>query len=178
MSQLPTTPQILFLQPRYEAEMFTRSHWVAKLAASMLAFVILPSVAISPTLNGSFPQGSVVDSATVAPKGPPPDLATFSEPVYPPLPDGWDNNVTLKNLLGTRLFGFVGCNKDQSDAIRGAYYDFNTLVTQTSVNYPIDWTDQAATEFWGPSAGKKNYVLSDETKRTIEVWPNRCSIFR
>ncbi|KAI9680922.1 MAG: hypothetical protein M1829_001002 [Trizodia sp. TS-e1964] len=82
-----------------------------------------------------------------------PDFANDTIQPYPSLnnPDG--SAISLSNLRGTRLFGFKGCQTPEANAISEAYNDFYTLSQQSSLYKNLDWTSQAANDFWGPSSG-------------------------
>jgi hypothetical protein len=68
----------------------------------------------------------------------------YAAPPYPALPSDWNANVTTQNLLGTRLYGWLGCGPPEINQIKGAYDEFSTLVHQAGVMTGIDWTEQAA----------------------------------
>jgi hypothetical protein len=76
------------------------------------------------------------------------------------------SNITIANLRGTHLFGWKGCSKEEANEISTAYNDFYTLAQQQSVYNNIDWTSQAATDFWGPSSGDN--VVPDDTRKEIQ----------
>ena len=94
-----------------------------------------------------------------------PDYSQDPFPPYPSLenPDG--SNITIENLRGTRLYGWTDCGVNERNAITEAWDDFHTLVSQPGVYQNIDWADQAATDFWGPSRG--GHVIPDERKTQI-----------
>jgi hypothetical protein len=102
------------------------------------------------------------------PLGPPSDLSNYTMPPYPPLPDGWSANATVKNLIGTRLYGWVGCGTSEKQQITGAYDEMHILADQEGVGSDIDWTDQAAKDYWGPSDGNRRYVVSTTTRNQIQ----------
>lgn len=82
-------------------------------------------------------------------------------PPYPSLTD-----PSTKNTLGTRLFGWEGCSVPESQQIAEAYDDFYTLAQQDGVAKNIDWSSQAAFDFWGSSVGK--YKIPDSRKAEIQ----------
>ncbi|KIX08363.1 uncharacterized protein Z518_03019 [Rhinocladiella mackenziei CBS 650.93] len=154
--------------------------WASKLAAGLLV------VAAMSTPSAGAPQASsTADPAIITlpptaplnpPQDPPPDLASFDDVPYPPLPADWDTNVTVTNLLGTRLYGWIGCSPDDREKIRGAYDDFHFLADQPEITAGfidgklrtgIDWTDQAAKDFWGPVTGKNR--ASDNDRNAIQI---------
>jgi hypothetical protein len=95
-----------------------------------------------------------------------PDFANDPIQPYPSLknPDG--TNISIENIAGTRLFGWKGCGEIEVDAIKDAWDDFYKLAQQNSVYKNLDWTSQAATDFWGPGSGEK--VIPDNTRAEIK----------
>ncbi|KAI9892736.1 MAG: hypothetical protein M1814_001156 [Vezdaea aestivalis] len=96
----------------------------------------------------------------------------YSKDKFPPYPGVTkDGSVTdgsfpsTLNLRPTRLFGWKGCEKDDTNAIAGAYNDFYTLSQQSELWDKIDWNSQAAKDFWGPASGRN--ALKDERKTEI-----------
>lgn len=96
-----------------------------------------------------------------------PDFSNDPFPPYPPVknPDG--SNITIENLRGTRLYGWYGCPSDRVNVIQRAYRDFNTLSSQDGVYRNIDWSAQAATDFWG-AAGSPPWKIPDDTRAEIQ----------
>ena len=128
------------------------------------------STALSFTASVFAPQPTPVPSSRMLP--PPPDLFNYTAPPYPDLPTDWNANITTQNLLGTRLYGWLGCGPDEIEQIKGAYKEFQTLVRQPGVMTGIDWTEQPAKEFFGPSQGKN--AVSTTTRNQIQC---KCRYF-
>ena len=102
-----------------------------------------------------------------------PDLTNAPAP-YPPITLNGDN-ATLQNTVGTRLFGWKGCSTDESNIISQAFDDMNKLVNVDAVK-TIDWSDQAAKEFWGPASGAN--VIPDDRRAQIQrkvIFADRAS---
>lgn len=94
-----------------------------------------------------------------------PDYSQDPFPPYPSLQNADGSNITIENLRGTRLYGWTDCGVTERNAITEAWNDFHTLASQPSVYQDIDWTDQAATDFWGASRGTN--VIPDERRTQI-----------
>jgi hypothetical protein len=84
---------------------------------------------------------------------------------YPDLTGSDGNNISVDSLRGTHLFGWKGCTGERAKLIKQAYNDFYTLANQLEVYNNIDWSGQAATDFWGPADGK--YKIPDNTREEI-----------
>ncbi|RFU29502.1 hypothetical protein B7463_g6841, partial [Scytalidium lignicola] len=89
-----------------------------------------------------------------------PDYANDSFPPYPSLTD-----PTVLNWRGTRLFGWNGCQLSEVQAITEAYNDMYKISNLANNYQNIDWTSDAAKEFFGPQSGK--YQLTDDVKTQI-----------
>ncbi|KIX03010.1 uncharacterized protein Z518_06560 [Rhinocladiella mackenziei CBS 650.93] len=160
------------------------SSWTPNLAAWVLVVAILSKSstaapqaaslvnALSPvSASGTSPRSAVVR----LPQAPSPDLATSDDVPYPTLPANWNITANITNLLGTRLYGWIGCSPDDRTKIREAYDDFHFLADQPEITSGftdgvlrpgIDWTDQAAKDYWGPTTGKNK--VSDNDRNGIQ----------
>lgn len=78
-------------------------------------------------------------------------------------PDG--SNITTENLRGTRLYGWADCQTNEINDITEAWNDFHTLANQDSVYKNIDWSENIARDFWGPSTGPN--AIPDSRKTEI-----------
>jgi hypothetical protein len=101
-----------------------------------------------------------------------PDFSKDPIQPYPDLkkPDG--TNISVENIRGTHLFGFRGCAKGDADNIKQAYKDFHTLADQLDVYNNIDWTSDAANDFWGPTTGDN--VVPENTRKEIQRKPGEA----
>jgi hypothetical protein len=159
----PITSQPSFAQPTTTTSIL--SSLPSTSSSQPLNLVKAGSITNSSGIGISTPD-TTVRSVTVKPLGVPPNLSSFSKPPYPALPAGWEKNVTLQNVLGTRPYGWEGCSDSDKRQIKGAYDEFQSLVHPFAWSGSIDWTDQAAKDFWGPSRGK--HEVLQENKDWIE----------
>ncbi|KAK2032882.1 hypothetical protein LX32DRAFT_554471 [Colletotrichum zoysiae] len=81
-----------------------------------------------------------------------------SEITYPPL--------SQANTLGTRLFGYTGCQEPERRYINEAYDDMNKLVNRDGVMKDIDWRLSAATDFFGSYSGI--HKLTEDVRAQIQ----------
>ncbi|KAL9108235.1 MAG: hypothetical protein Q9227_006973 [Pyrenula ochraceoflavens] len=93
-----------------------------------------------------------------------PEAPDTSKDPFPPYPSV--DNITTTNLRGTRLYGWKGCTKADSDIITEAYDDFYYLANQKALYQNIDWTDQPVKDFFGPSTGASK--ITDDRRTEIQ----------
>ncbi|KAI9674471.1 MAG: hypothetical protein M1817_001809 [Caeruleum heppii] len=98
-----------------------------------------------------------------------PDFPKDKFPPYPSVlnPDG--SKIDVKNLRGTKLFGWKGCEPDDQKAIASAFDDFHKLVSLSEVSSSIDWNDQAAKDFFGAASGR-NQIPDDRRKQIQQIF--------
>jgi hypothetical protein len=96
-----------------------------------------------------------------------PDYSKDKFPPFPSMtnPDG--SNITIENLRGTRLYGWKGCEVQESKAIATAFSDFNKLATPLASS--IDWAGEIAEDFWGKNEGK-NRVPDDRRTQIQQIY--------
>ncbi|OAL55012.1 hypothetical protein IQ07DRAFT_584144 [Pyrenochaeta sp. DS3sAY3a] len=96
-----------------------------------------------------------------------PDWSKDKFPPYPSMtnPDG--TNITIENLRGTRLFGWKGCEVEETKIIAEAFDDFYKLAQPLSSG--IDWASEVAEDFWGKNEGP-NRVPDDRRKQILQVF--------
>jgi hypothetical protein len=80
-----------------------------------------------------------------------PDWSKDKFPPYPSMTNADGSNITVENLRGTRLFGWKGCEVDDTKAIAAAFDDFYKLASPLASN--IDWASEVAEDFWGKNTG-------------------------
>ena len=91
-----------------------------------------------------------------------PDYSRDKFPPYPSLKNADGSNITIENLRGTRLYGWKGCEVDDSKAIAAAFDDFYKLAAPLSSK--IDWAGTIAEDFWGKNAGKNKVPNNRRTQ--------------
>jgi hypothetical protein len=89
-------------------------------------------------------------------------------PPYPPLKNDDGSDIDIKNLRGTRLFGYDGCGSifsTERSKINKGWDDFNALSNLDRLKSNIDWNSRAVNEFFGSGEGRS---ISDEQKALIQ----------
>lgn len=145
-------------------------HLAALLSASILSLPRITATPLRP--DSAVGQKRQEDSASSeASQLHPLDFAPdFSNDPFPPYPDIYQadgSNFTAENWRGTRLFGWVGCDKGARNIITETWDDFYKLAQQPSLYKNIDWDSQAAKEIWGDPVDHRKQ-LSDHTKSQIQ----------
>jgi hypothetical protein len=117
-----------------------------------------------PLTVGTFSVCVLSSAIPRASTGPPITDPVWQNDTIPPYPSL--TNVSTKNILGVRLFGWAGCELKESQDIAEAYDDFYTLAQQQSVYQSIAWDEEAAIDFFGPSRGP--YAVPDDLRQQIQ----------
>lgn len=86
---------------------------------------------------------------------------------YPPLKNDDGSDIDIKNLRGTRLFGYDGCTLFDRDnqKINNGWDDFYKLSSLDRLYSNIDWNSRAVNEFFGSG---EQHSISDEQKKLIQ----------
>lgn len=93
-----------------------------------------------------------------------PDYSKDKFPPYPSMKNADGTDLTIENLRGTRLYGWTGCEVDETKAIAAAFDDFHKLADPLAAS--IDWSDEVAQDFWGKHVGKDR--VSDDRRKQIQ----------
>jgi hypothetical protein len=96
-----------------------------------------------------------------------PDYSKDKIPPYPSMTNADGSNLTIDNIRGTRLYGWKGCEPDESKAIAAAFDDFHKLADPLASK--IDWADDPALDFWGKNEGKDK-VPDDRRKQIQQIF--------
>ncbi|KAB5542692.1 hypothetical protein GE09DRAFT_1136165 [Coniochaeta sp. 2T2.1] len=86
---------------------------------------------------------------------------------YPPLKNEDGSDIDIKNLRGTRLFGYNGCKLFDHDnqKINNGWDDFNRLASLDRLKSNIDWNSRGVNEFFGSG---EQHSISDEQRKLIQ----------
>jgi hypothetical protein len=96
-----------------------------------------------------------------------PDFSKDKFPPYPAMTNADGSSISIENLRGTRLYGWKGCEPDESKAIAAAFDDFYKLANPLSSK--IDWASEVAQDFWGKNDGP-NRVPDDRRKQIQQIF--------
>ena len=96
-----------------------------------------------------------------------PDYSRDKFPPHPSLTDSNGSNITVENLRGTRLYGWKGCEVDETKAIASAFDDMYKLAKPLASK--IDWAGEIAVDFWGKNEGL-NKVPDDRRTQIQQIF--------
>lgn len=96
-----------------------------------------------------------------------PDYSNDKFPPYPPLTSADGSNITAENLRGTRLYGWKGCEVEDTIAIASAFDDMYKLANPLASQ--IDWADEISEDFRGKNQGK-NRVPDDRRTQIQQIF--------